>query len=196
MPCHFNLAYVKAVIYIDNDSHYCLNWANVKMKYLCCYHRELVQNDEQSASKLWHGAMLQAVKAYQEGRFELAQLLSGSAVDIAIVRLTIERYRYETKVFLPEHLADSGRMLVDCLCQIDQFDEAEEILVYLQNYFLKKVAEKRNTYDEKKHYIRLLEEFSRRATALLRMRGKSSYADTISLLCNKIMMSIKRQYSY
>ncbi|WP_086933415.1 hypothetical protein [Agarilytica rhodophyticola] len=166
------------------------------MKYLCEYHRELICTDEQAALKLWHKAMSRSFAASQQEDFCLAQSMSGTAVDIAITRLNIERHRYETKVFLPEHLSDSGRLLVDCLCYLNQYDEAEEMLIYMQNYFLKKIAEKRNTHDQKKYYMRLLEEFSRRVSALLRIRGKSNRADSISLLCNKVMISVKRQYLY
>lgn len=153
------------------------------MKYLCSYHQEAMKYNESAAVELWHSAMCHGKEAYDESNFRLAQSFFGSAFEISIIRLN---EKADTESFSCQHLADSGRLLTNTLCCVDQFDEAEEILLFSHSFLLEALSDKKKTYDERRYLMRLVQEFLRRATTLLRIRGKKSYADSITLISHKV----------
>jgi len=172
------------------------------MKYLCRHHQLVMQSDEENAEDLWRSAMEQGAEAFNLTNWRLAQSFFGSAFEIAIIRLGVaeggehshlgQRQGRVTR-FEAHHLTDAARRLATVLCHVDQFDEAEQALLYVHNFLLGRLNEQRSTFDGKKNQLRLIEEFLRRATSLLRIRGKSAYADTVNLLSNKVTASVRRQ---
>lgn len=160
------------------------------MKYLCARHIDLLQNDEALALRLWHSAMQHGRSAQAENRWRMAQSFFGAAFEIAVIRLNDR----QTTGFAAMHLCDAARLLASCLCCLDEFDEAQDSLRFVHHFLLEEVNKPAASYDQKRALIRLLLEFLKRATTLMRLRGQSTMADSLTMISNKVTASVRQQY--
>jgi len=163
------------------------------MKYLCLRHLYVVQEEPEVASRMWDSAMSQGEKLLRAGNWSGARTFFGFAFEVVLVRLQAGRSYSVSSRFSEEHLTDAARIFSTCLCQLEQFDEAQEILKYVHNYLLAESIHTFDTHDAKRAHIRLIEEFLKRSTSLMRFRGFPSQAETTLLLSNRLTTRIKRE---
>ncbi len=163
------------------------------MKYLCVRHQHLLREEVDVAGRLWQSAMDQGGQLCRAGEWCRARSYCGLAFEIVVLRLRVEHAAGGSPHFATEHLTDAARLLGDCLCRLEQFDEAQEVLRYAHDYLVAETQRCHLTYDAKRVHLRLIEEFLKRSTSVLRLCGRSAQAETLLLMSNKLTSQMRRE---
>lgn len=148
--------------------------------YLCPRHQAWIAADPASAVSLWRDAVEQGKTAFQEGGTQRSRFLFGAAFETVVVRMRQSQVPGTDLNII--HLADTGKLLSDVLCDLQEFEEAEWVLSLVHSSLLLGVDKPRPGKLSLSEYLYLVEDFISRLTGVMTRRGKVDGARVRALL--------------
>ncbi len=153
--------------------------------YLCPRHQASIAVDYISAVTLWRDAMGKGRAAYQSGSMQRARLLFGAAFETVVVRMR-QRDAMGRDLTIIE-LVEAGRLLARVLCDLRDFEEAEQVLSLTHSSLLVGLERARPNGIPLDEYLDLVEEFLARLTAVMTRCGKGDGARVRALLTWRVI---------
>lgn len=153
--------------------------------YLCPRHQAWIASDHASAVILWHDAMDKGKAAYQVGGIRRSRLFFGAAFETVVVRMRQPRaVGADLNVV---NLADAGKLLSQVLCDLREFEEAEQVLSLVHSSLLLGVDKPRPDKMSLNEYLYLVEDFIGRLSGVMTRRGKADGARVRALLTWRVI---------
>ena len=153
--------------------------------YLCPRHQAWVAADYARAVSLWRDATDKGKAAYQVGGIRRSRLFFGAAFETVVVRMRQPQLAGTDLNIV--HLADAGKLLSQVLCDLREFEEAEQVLSLVHSSLLLGVDKPRPGKMSLNEYLYLVEDFVSRLAGVMTRRGKVDGARVRALLTWRVI---------
>ena len=147
------------------------------MRYLSPQQQAHITTDEHKARFYWHEAMENGRHAFRLRRIQQARMYYGAAFETALIRIRHPDNNGDWDGINIFHLVNAARQLADVLCELHDFDGAENYLTLSHSCLLVHVNDKSLAGEMRAECLVLVDEFMQRLINLLEKRNKKEVAE-------------------